>query len=104
VDPGGGIALVVALSAEFFDVQPGEFRARLCTSNPLRCSAVITNRAAHADVGGFDPSFRYVVDWEFWYRVSRTWGVSLKLYDSTVLIRWHSASDTHRFKTRLDDL
>jgi glycosyltransferase involved in cell wall biosynthesis len=105
VDPGGGIVLgVLPDSVDFFDFPPGDFCNWLCASNPLRCSAVITNRAAHADVGGFDPSYRYVVDWDFWYRVARHWGVTWKLHDPTVLIRWHSASETHRFKTGVDDL
>jgi glycosyltransferase involved in cell wall biosynthesis len=105
VDPGGGIVLgAMPHSVEFLDFPPGGLCDWLCASNPLRCSAVVTNRAAHTEVGGFDPSYRYVVDWEFWYRVSGTWGASWRLCDPTVLIRWHSASETHRFKTGVDDL
>ena len=39
---------------------------------------------------GFDPSYRYVVDWDFWYRVSCKYAVSWKLHDATVLVRWHA--------------
>ena len=92
------------IRSSFWIFHRADCATRLCASNPLRCSAVITNREAHAEVGGFDPSYRYVVDWEFWYRVSGTWGASWKLRDPTVLIRWHSASETHRFKTGVDDL
>jgi hypothetical protein len=95
---------VLPHTVEFFYFPPGDLCDWLCTSNCLRCSGVITNRSAHTDVGGFDPSYRYVVDWEFWYRVARKWGVSWKLYNPTVLIRWHSASETHRFKSGIEDL
>jgi hypothetical protein len=75
----------------------------LSVENPLRCSAVVTKKAAHADVGGFNPSYRYVVDWDFWHRVARTWSVVWRP-SATVAFRWHSASETHRFKTGVLDL
>jgi hypothetical protein len=83
---------------------PGDFAAFLKHQNPLRCSAVVTNRAIHSELGGFDLSYRYVVDWEFWYRVASIYAVSWKLHEPTVLVRWHAASETHRFKTGTDDL
>jgi hypothetical protein len=57
---------------------PGGFVAELAVGNPVRCSAVTLRKAAHADVGGFDPSYRYVVDWDFWLRVSRRWARGLE--------------------------
>ena len=60
-------------------------------------------REAVTNTGGFDPSYRYVLDWEFWLRVSRRWKVAW-LADPTVSVRWHAASETHRFKTGTDDL
>lgn len=71
--------------------------------NPLRCSAVTIRRAAFADVGGFDPSLRYVLDWDFWLRVSRSWNVAW-LARPSVHVRWHGASETHRFKSGTADL
>ncbi len=75
----------------------------LSTSNPLRCSAVTINRSAHAEVGGFDPSYRYVVDWDFWVRVANVRPVAWRAR-TTMAIRWHRASETHRFATGLVDL
>jgi glycosyltransferase involved in cell wall biosynthesis len=104
-DPGGKVVSgVMPPALEYLGFPPGDFAEFLEQENPLRCSAVVTNRAAHADLGGFDPSYRYVVDWEFWYRVALKYAVSWKLYEPTVLIRWHAASETHRFKTGTDDL
>lgn len=74
---------------------PGEFLVELATQNPLRCSGVTIRASAHAAVGGFDPSYRYVVDWDFWIRLARAWGVAW-VARSTVAIRWHAGSETQR--------
>ena len=75
----------------------------MAVGNPLRCSAVSIRVEAHRAVRGFDPSFRYVVDWDFWLRVSRSWKVAW-LARPTVKVRWHGKSETHRFKTGRADL
>jgi glycosyltransferase involved in cell wall biosynthesis len=82
---------------------PGGFVVELAASNPVRCSAVTLSKAAHADVGGFHPSFRYAVDWDFWLRLARRWPV-VWLAEPTVAVRWHPASETHRFKRGTADL
>lgn len=82
---------------------PGGAVRELAVSNPLRCSAVTIAKAAHAEVGGFDPSYRYVVDWDFWLRVARQFAVAW-VARPTVDVRWHLASETHRFATGLSDL
>ena len=105
VDPGGN--LIPARGPYGLRVsvlEPEKFTDYLIRGNPLRCSAVTLNRDAHADLGGFDPSLRYVVDWEFWLRLSRRWGVAWRSGDPSVLIRWHARSETHRFKGGTDDL
>jgi glycosyltransferase involved in cell wall biosynthesis len=105
VHPGGVPLFMLPPSEDFLDFPHDSETSRLLWwSNPLRCSAVIINRAAHAEAGGFDPSYRYVVDWEFWYRVCRNRTLTWKRFDPTVLVRWHAASETHRFKTGTDDL
>jgi glycosyltransferase involved in cell wall biosynthesis len=83
--------------------EPGELAAAMLDGNPLRCSAVTLRRAAFDDVGGFDGSYRYALDWDFWLRVSRRWKVAW-LWRPTVRVRWHEASETHRFKTGMADL
>ncbi len=84
-------------------IEPGGLAAEMAGGNPLRCSAVTIRRAAFEDVGGFDPALGYVVDWDFWLRVSRRWKVAW-LASPTVRVRWHRASETHRFKTGMTDL
>ncbi len=82
---------------------PSEALPHMVEANPLRCSAVTLRKAAFDAVGKFDPSYRYVVDWEFWLRVASTWKVAW-LPQATVSIRWHLASETHRFKSSTEDL
>lgn len=82
---------------------PGEALPLLAEGNPLRCSAVSIRCQAHCDTGGFDPRLRYVVDWDFWARVSERWSLSW-LATPTVDMRWHLESETHRFKTGVADL
>jgi hypothetical protein len=107
VQPGGMGAWLFTppCHADFLNFSPADMRV-LGTwwHNRFRCSGVITNRAAHAEVGGFDASYHYVVDWDFWYRICRTWTVSWKRYDPSVLMRWHPASETQRFRTGTADL
>jgi len=81
----------------------GELLPSLAVSNPLRCSAVTLRAEAHQRLGGFDASYRYVVDWEFWLRIAREFEVCW-LAKPTVAMRWHSASETHRFKKGTADL
>jgi glycosyltransferase involved in cell wall biosynthesis len=83
--------------------EPGTLAAAMVEGNPLRCSAVTIRRDAFDDVGGFDTGLGYVVDWNFWLRVSRRWKVAW-LARPTVRVRWHGGSETHRFKSGLADL
>ncbi|WZO99758.1 glycosyltransferase [Isosphaeraceae bacterium EP7] len=81
----------------------GELPTSLAISNPLRCSTVTLRAEAHRQAGGFDPALRYVVDWDFWIRLARVHPVAW-LASPTVSVRWHSGSETHRFKASTADL
>ncbi len=96
IEPGG-------LGAHDQTLAPGQLAAWMSQGNPLRCSAVTLRVEALQQVGGFDPRLGYVVDWDAWLRVSRGWRVAW-LARPTVQVRWHSNSETHRFKTGLTDL
>lgn len=83
--------------------EPGAFLATLAVGNPVRCSAVSMQARAWQKAGRFDPAYRYAVDWEFWSRLSELFPVRW-VGQVTVSARWHVASETHRFKSGLDDL
>jgi glycosyltransferase involved in cell wall biosynthesis len=100
VDPGG---LVHPAGAPVVS-GPGDWLRALMVANPLRCSAVTTRKAAHQAIGGYDPSFYYAVDWDYWVRMARRWGLIWRPGPPTVAIRWHPASETHRFQTGTIDL
>lgn len=82
---------------------PGDLLRELAFSNPLRCSGVTLRASALIDVGGFDPSYRYAVDWDAWLRIAARYAVAW-VAEVTVDIRWHPASETHRFKGGTADL
>jgi len=83
--------------------EPGQLAAAMAAGNPLRCSAVTLRAATFAELGGFDPAYRYVVDWDFWLRASRRWTIAW-LARPTVQIRWHPQSETQRFRAGTADL
>ncbi len=83
--------------------RPGELTPFLAAANPIRCSAVTLRRSAFDEVGGFDPSWKYAVDWEFWLRIGERWPVAW-LAGPTVSIRWHAGSETARFRRGTADL
>ena len=85
------------------DLDHGQGVEALAVANPLRCSAVTINRAAHSEVGGFNPLYQYVVDWDYWVRVANVRPVAWRA-TTTAAIRWHLASETHRFAAGLVDL
>lgn len=84
---------------------PGAFLRELAERNPVRCSTVALRRTALLDLGGFDPRRRhpYALDWEAWARLARRHPVVWRA-EPTVDVRWHAASETHRFHRGLDDL
>jgi glycosyltransferase involved in cell wall biosynthesis len=82
---------------------PGGLSRELAVGNPLRCSAVTLNATAASAAGGFDPSYHYALDWDFWVKVARCRAAAW-LARPTVAVRWHPASETHRFKTGTADL
>ncbi len=96
IDPGG-------LGDRDRVVGPSEAFLALAQVNPLRCSAVSMRVAAHEQAGGFRSSLRYVVDWAFWLEVAKSWSLAW-IAKPTVDVRWHSASETHRFACGTVDL
>jgi glycosyltransferase involved in cell wall biosynthesis len=83
--------------------EAGQLAPCMSRGNPLRCSAVSLRVTALHRVAGFDPRLHYVVDADCWLRLSRKWQVAW-LARPTVQVRWHLASETHRFKDGLGDL
>jgi glycosyltransferase involved in cell wall biosynthesis len=79
---------------------PGEVAEQMVVrDNPFRCSAVSIRTEAHAEVGGFTSKYRYVLDWDFWLRVSRSWKVAW-LASPSVKIRSHDESETTRLYSK----
>lgn len=82
---------------------PGEFLWELAVGNPVNCSAVVLNKEVHQLLGGFNPSWKYVVDWDYWVRLAREWAV-MTTSETTVEYRWHPGSESHRLQNGMLDL
>ena len=82
---------------------PGEACPQMAAANPLRCSSVSLRVAVAKDVGTFDQTLKYVVDWEYWLRIARRWSLAW-LAKPTVDVRWHAGSETHRLRNGVVDL
>ncbi len=91
------------LGQTFRRFEPGQFLPELAVENPVRCSAVSLKRTSHQKLGGFDAKLHYALDWEFWIRLAKKYPV-IWSGEPTVDFRWHSASETHSFKTGTQDL
>ncbi|MFM7130671.1 MAG: glycosyltransferase, partial [bacterium] len=75
----------------------------LVKCNPLRCPATSFRRDLHQKIGGFDVKWKYVVDWDFWYRLSQVANVAM-LNEKLAFQRWHEASETQRLAQGTIDL
>jgi len=75
----------------------------LVRGNPVRCPGTSIRRDLHLQAGGFDGRWKYVVDWDFWYRLGQLAPVGLtgKILASQ---RWHSASETQKLARGTIDL
>lgn len=81
----------------------GELTRELLWSNPVRCSGVTLLASAHRELGGFNTSLKYTVDWEFWRRLAAAWSVRT-LYRPSIAVRTHEATESRRLAQGVDDL
>lgn len=87
-----------------FVVWPPQALSRvLATGNPIRCPGVSFRRDMHERVGGFDPRWRYVLDWHFWHRAGQASSVAF-VETPMARQRWHQASETHKLARGTIDL
>lgn len=89
--------------AEFEVWQWRKMAELLVKSNPLRCPATSFRQDLHQKLAGFDAKWKYVVDWDYWYRLSQLAHVAL-LHETLAFQRWHAASETQRLARGTIDL
>lgn len=83
--------------------EAGEFCRLIVDSNRVRCPGTSLRRDAHQRLGGFDGSWKYVVDWDFWARSARAERVVV-IDQVLASQRWHSGSETQRLARGTVDL
>ncbi len=87
-----------------FVVWPPQALSRvLVTGNPIRCPGVSFRRDLHERIGGFDSRWKYVLDWDFWYRAGQDSAVAF-VEEALASQRWHQASETHKLARGTVDL
>ena len=70
---------------------------RISARQRVQCPSVVVRRSVYEKVGGFDPSLRYVIDWEMWIRVAAATPVAY-FPDALAIYRAHDRSETQRLK------
>jgi glycosyltransferase involved in cell wall biosynthesis len=70
---------------------------RICTCQRVQCPAVVMRRSTYQTVGGFDPSLRWVIDWEMWIRVAVSTTV-VYVAEPLATYRVHAGAETSRLK------
>ena len=71
---------------------------KICSGQRVQCSSVGVRRETYALTGGFEPSLRYVIDWEIWIRIAAATPVAY-LPEALAVYRMHAAAETQRVKS-----
>ncbi len=82
---------------------PGSLSRVLVKSNPIRCPGVSFRKDVHERLGGFDGSWKYVLDWDFWHRAGQVADIAI-ISECLASQRWHPASETQRLARGTVDL
>lgn len=70
---------------------------RICEGQRLQCPSIVVRREVYEELGGYDPSLKYVLDWEMWVRIASRHRF---YYDPRILAcyRIHPSSETSRLE------
>jgi hypothetical protein len=80
-----------------------KFQTRLAQKARIQCAAIVVRKSTYQQVGGFDPRFAYVLDWDMWLRISL---VTEIWYEPEVLAsyRIHTSAMTGHLQRTGDDV
>lgn len=87
--------------AELEQPEPGRLAGwleRICASQRIQCVSAVVRRSTYDDLGMFDPSLRYVIDWEMWVRIA-AWREVGYLPEALAVYRIHDLAETRRIKS-----
>jgi hypothetical protein len=80
------------------DVAPGvleDWLRHVFEQLSVQCSAIIVRRDVYETLGGFDPEFRYALDWDMWKRIAVRHPIWFHP-EPLACYRMHEASETAR--------
>lgn len=78
--------------------EPGvipNFVSKLAGGQRIQCPSVVVRRDIYDKVGGFDPQWKYALDWEMWTRIASS-GPWAFVPDILALYRMHDTSESSR--------
>lgn len=70
---------------------------KICSGQRVQCPAVVLRRSTYREVGGFDPTLRWIIDWEMWIRVAASTSV-VYVREPLATYRMHAGAETGRMK------
>ena len=71
---------------------------RITAGQRLQCPSAVVRRETYRRVGGFEPSLRYVIDWEMWVRIAARCDVAY-LPEPLAVYRIHASAETGKIKS-----
>jgi len=80
------------------DVAPGvleDWLRHVFEQLSVQCSAIVVRRDVYETLGGFDPEFRYALDWDMWKRIAAHYPIWFHP-EPLACYRMHEASETAR--------
>jgi len=76
-----------------------DWLARIAGGQRIQCPSVVVRRDIYAQLGGYDPRLKFVIDWEMWVRIAASCKVA-HLPLPLVEYRVHAQSETARLQSR----
>jgi Glycosyl transferase family 2 len=74
-----------------------DWLTRISAGQRIQCPTVVVRRETYRRLGFFEPSLRYVIDWEMWVRIAASSEVAY-LPEPLAVYRVHSSAETQRVK------
>ena len=71
---------------------------KIAAGQRLQCPSVVVRRETYRRVGLFEPSLRYVIDWEMWVRIAARVDVAY-LPDALAVYRIHESAESRKIKS-----
>ncbi len=76
---------------------------KIASSQRIQTPSIAVRRDVYMNLGGFNPVYKYVLDWEMWIRISQNYPVYY-VPDVLAAYRIHDASETARLRNTAETI